>query len=88
MRKKSQHLIPIVKSDNDVSKVLGDQLRGNVFELFVRFGGELHCMRATEPALRVRYHEETDARREHLFLGNRGQLATLILSKKGEISEI
>lgn len=89
-RKRFQHLLPIVKSDNDIIKILDETHRniGNVFEMFVRFGGDLHNMRATEPNLRVKYHEETDARRENLFLANKGQLATLILSKKLEISEI
>lgn len=57
--------------------------------MFVRHGGDdLHCMRATEPSLRVKYHEEMDAKRENLFLGNKAQLAALILSKKEQISEI
>lgn len=56
--------------------------------MFVRFGGDLHNMRATESNLRVKYHEEIDPRRENIFLGNKAQLAALILSKKEQISEI
>lgn len=82
--------MPIIKSDNDITKILdgGHRGWGNVFEMFVRFGGDLHNMRATEPSLRVKYHEETEPQRENLFLGNKAQLAALILSKKEQISEI
>lgn len=90
MRKRSQNSIPIIKSDNDITKILDAVYKseGNIFEMFVRFGGDLHSMRATEPNLKIKYHEATDPGRENLFLGNKGQLATLILSKKSEISEI
>lgn len=90
-RKRSQHLIPIVKTDNDITKLLVETQQSDltsIFEMFVRFGGDLHNMRATEPNLKVQYHEEIDGKRENLFLGNKGQLATLILSKKVEINEI
>lgn len=89
VRKRSQR-VPIIKSDNDIVRILDSKYKdeGNIFEMFVEFGGDLHNMRATEPNLKVKYHEEKDPRRENLFLGNKGQLATLILSKKGDISEI
>lgn len=56
--------------------------------MFVQFGGDIHNMRATESNLKVKYHEENDPKKENWFLGNKAQLAALILSKKSQISEI
>ncbi|RZC42210.1 chondroitin sulfate synthase 2 [Asbolus verrucosus] len=90
-RKQHQHLLPIVRVDNDIGDVLAEQYRGfagTIFEMFVKFGGDLHAMRATEMGLKVKYREQSGADRCNLFLGNPSQLGRLLVSKMGEISEL
>lgn len=54
--------------------------------MFVKFHSDLHCMRATEMNLKVRYHDDID--RKNMFLGNTVQLAKLLLSKEDQIWEL
>lgn len=61
---------------------------GNVFGMFVRFAEQVHCMRATEMSLKMIYHEDTDPTRCNAFLGNKAQLAALILMKRDQIRDI
>lgn len=85
-----QYVIPIVKVDNDLSKILQDEYKneGNVLDMFVKYGDGIHCMRATESQLKVRYHEELNENRSNWFLGNANHLAHLILGAKDEIGYI
>ncbi|XP_056637395.1 chondroitin sulfate synthase 2 [Diorhabda sublineata] len=82
-RKKHQHLIPLIRIDNDISKIIDEDHRniGNLLEMFVKFHNKLHCMRATEMNLKIKYREETDLARKNLFLGNGVQLAKFLLQK-------
>lgn len=85
--------IPVVRADRDISTFLKLSQQSpvtSVFELFVLFG-DLHPFRALEPSLKIRHKEiscggpQSDAtykdcsRARSLNLGNRGQLAKLIL---------
>ncbi|KAJ8928907.1 hypothetical protein NQ314_018478 [Rhamnusium bicolor] len=89
-RKKYQHIMPLIRIDNDITKILDDEYRevGNIFEMFVKFYDKLHCMRATEMNLKIKYHEEVDKQRHNLFLGNEAQLAKLLLTKKDDVIEL
>lgn len=80
--------MPLIRSDNDIPTILHEDYKevGNIFEMFVKFSEKLHCMRATEMNLKLKYHEEND--KKNLFLGNEAQLAKLLLSKKDEIVEL
>lgn len=80
VRKKSQHLIPLIRSDNDLPKVIGSGIGETVLGLFAKYSDTIHCMRATEKDLRVKYHEEVGRKRTNLFLGTKVQLAKLLLS--------
>lgn len=81
-------MIPLMRIDNDISRLLNGDHKdiGNVFEMFVKHGANLHCMRATEFNLRVKYHDEFQ--KKNMFLGNTGQLAKLLLTKEDVIWEI
>ncbi|KAJ8951127.1 hypothetical protein NQ318_021571 [Aromia moschata] len=89
-RKKYQHKMPLIRTDNDIVSILGDEHKnvGNLFEMFVKYTDTLHCMRATEMSLKVVYHEENDKTRKNLFLGNEAELAKLLLTKRDEIIEL
>lgn len=89
-RKKSQHVMPLVRSDNDIPSILHEEYKemGNIFETFVKFSENIHCMRATEMNLKIKYHEENDTAKHNLFLANEAQLAKLLLSKKDDIIEL
>lgn len=82
-RKKHQHIIPLIRIDNDITKIIDEDHRniGNLLEMFVKFHDTIHCMRATEMNLKIKYHEETDLARKNLFLGNEAQLAKFLLQK-------
>lgn len=82
--------MPLIKTDNDINRILSDKIKkeGNIFEMFVKYSDNLHCMRATEPSLKIKYHEETTEGRCNLFLGSTAQLATLIFSKRDKILEM
>lgn len=77
-----------MRVDNDISKILDEDHKtiGNIFEMFLKHNTNLHCMRATEMNLKVKYHDEFN--RKNMFLGNTGQLAKLLLSKEDEIWEV
>lgn len=77
-----------MRVDNDISKILDDDHKnlGNIFEMFVKHHTDLHCMRATEMNLKVKYHNELN--RKNMFEGNTGQLAKLLLSKEDDIWEV
>ncbi|XP_060532804.1 chondroitin sulfate glucuronyltransferase [Cylas formicarius] len=89
-RKKYQHLVPLIRVDNDIANVLGDNFKdvGNILEMFLRYGRKLHCMRATEMNLKVLYHEEQNPKRANKFLGNEAQLARTLLTKADLIQEL
>ncbi|XP_046421702.1 chondroitin sulfate synthase 2 [Neodiprion fabricii] len=93
IRKLAESIIPPVRADRDIATVLKpseQNLINSVFELFILFG-DLHPFRALEPALKIRYKEmncrgtQSDVthidcmKARSLNLGNRGQLAKLIL---------
>ncbi|CAH0548750.1 unnamed protein product [Brassicogethes aeneus] len=83
-RKKFQNVIPLMRIDNDISKIIDEDTKntGNIFEMFLKHHKTLHCMRATEMNLKVIYHDETQLQSKNLFLGNNAQLAKIILNKK------
>ncbi|XP_015597570.1 chondroitin sulfate synthase 2 [Cephus cinctus] len=94
MRKTIEPLsIPLVRTDKDIPELLklsSQTLIESLFDMFVSFS-DLHCFRAVEPALKIRYKDVSCAGtrsdvaykkciRERSFrLGHRGQLAKLIL---------
>lgn len=82
--------MPLVRSDNDIPTIIHKDYKemGNIFEMFVKFSEKIHCLRATEMNLKVKYHEENNKAKRNLFLGNEAQLAKLLLSKKDEIVEL
>ncbi|GJQ81937.1 hypothetical protein Trydic_g20404 [Trypoxylus dichotomus] len=87
-RKDFSSTLPIVKLDSDISTVLQDEYCqiSNVFEMFVMFLPDVHGMRATEAALKVRYHDVTyNKNRENLFLGTKSQLAKIILEQESSL---
>lgn len=64
-RKKIENLIPIIKTDSDIRLFRSNLIdRDNftslalntIYSLFVRFG-DVHVIRAVEPALRLKYHD-------------------------------
>lgn len=74
--------------DSDISIVLDSRYNqiGNVFEMFIIHLPDVHGMRATEAALKVRYHDEThNKNRQNLFLGTKSQLAKIILDEEKEL---
>lgn len=89
-RKKYQQIVPLIRVDNDISKILDETAKdkGNIFEMFVQHGGDLHCMRATEMNLKILYHFERDENRKNKFYGNEAQLAKLLLTKQDSIPEL
>ncbi|XP_030747623.1 chondroitin sulfate synthase 2 [Sitophilus oryzae] len=89
-RKKFQPIIPLIRVDNDISKLLNNFIRekGNIFEMFVQYGAHIHCMRATEMNLKILYHNEPDEERKNKFYGNDAQLAKLLLTKQENIPEL
>ncbi|KAJ8928906.1 hypothetical protein NQ314_018477, partial [Rhamnusium bicolor] len=89
-RKKYRHIMPLIRIDNDITKILNDEYTevGNIFEMFVKFYDKLHCMRASEMNLKIKYHEEVDKQRHNLFLGNEAQLAKLLLTKRDDVIEL
>ncbi|XP_046617698.1 chondroitin sulfate synthase 2 [Neodiprion virginianus] len=93
IRKLAESIIPTVRADRDIATVLKpskQNLINSAFELFILFG-DLHPFRALEPALKIRYKEmncrgtQSDVthidcmKARSLNLGNRGQLAKLVL---------
>ncbi|CAH1960940.1 unnamed protein product [Acanthoscelides obtectus] len=83
-RKKCQNVIPLIRIDNDISNLLNDDHihKGHIFEMFIKYQEKLHCMRATEMSLKIKYHELNERNRMDLFLGNQVQLAKMLMSKK------
>ncbi|KAL3270544.1 hypothetical protein HHI36_021082 [Cryptolaemus montrouzieri] len=86
-RKLYQPKMPIMRTDNDIAMVLQDPFKntGNIFKMFVETLKDLRHMRSTDMSLLVRYHEELDQGRCNKFIGNKNQLAKLLLSKRSEI---
>ncbi|CAK9828439.1 Chondroitin sulfate synthase 2 [Anthophora retusa] len=91
MRRTVEVSIPIIHSDRDISsmmKLSQDIPVTSLFEMFVSFGN-VHVLRAVEPALKVKYKNidcanasniyKICARSRKLHLGRRSQLARLIL---------
>ncbi|CAK9814853.1 Chondroitin sulfate synthase 2 [Anthophora plagiata] len=91
MRRTVEVSIPIIHSDRDISsmmKLSQDIPVTSLFEMFVSFGN-VHVLRAVEPALKVKYKNidcannsniyNICARSRKLHLGRRSQLARLIL---------
>ncbi|KAB0791849.1 hypothetical protein PPYR_03649 [Photinus pyralis] len=88
-RKKAQDEIPIVRTDNDIAKIVGNTHSGNIYELFLKYLENIHCMRATEKDLRVKYHEDmSNGDRSNLFVGTKLQLAKIILDFQNVIDVI
>lgn len=88
-RKTMKNQVPIIRVDNDISLLLKDELKnhGNLFEMFLKYSKHLHCMRATESNLIVKYHEETDRNKCNVFLGNGPQMAKMLLTRVKEFSD-
>lgn len=62
---------------------------GNIFELFMKYSDNLHCMRATEKELKIKYHEVVnDNEQENLFFGTKTQLAKLLLNNQNKMNLI
>ncbi|XP_066589072.1 chondroitin sulfate synthase 2 isoform X2 [Prorops nasuta] len=92
MRKTVEANIPLIRSDKDILQLLKYSKHNaitSLFEMFVSFS-DLHSFRAVEPALKIRYKElncghfadkisQTCAKQKSTHLGQRGQLAKLIL---------
>ncbi|XP_022905297.1 chondroitin sulfate glucuronyltransferase [Onthophagus taurus] len=81
-RKLHELKLPIVRVDEDLINIIDEDHKrvGNIYEMFLEFSeDQIHNMRATDAALFVRYHEKKD--RNNLFLGNKAQLAKVILDK-------
>ncbi|VEN42805.1 unnamed protein product [Callosobruchus maculatus] len=89
-RKKYQKIIPLIRIDNDISKLLDEDIihTGNIFEMFIKYHEKLHCMRATEFSLKIKYHELSERNRVNLFYGNRVQLAKTLMTKKEILDQI
>nr|XP_023018650.1 chondroitin sulfate synthase 2 [Leptinotarsa decemlineata] len=89
-RKKYQHFMPLVRIDNDIGNIIDEDHKnvGNIFNMFIKFNDKLHCLRAPEMNLKIKYHEEMDLEKHNYFLGNEAQLAKIILTKQNQISEI
>lgn len=70
--------------DYDIIKLINSKQKrnGNILDMFLKYSENMHCMRATEPNLKVKYHDEVDESKSNWFLGNTAQLATLLLNKK------
>ena len=83
-RKNYVNVVPIIKMDNDLLEVVedGHKSAGNIFQMFLNVAPHIHCMRATDPALKVLYHEAFDSERSNLFLGTKAQLADAILERR------
>lgn len=77
-----------MRTDNDIINITDEDHKniGNIFEMFIKFNDNLHCMRATEMNFKILHHIETN--RENLFFGNNVQLAKLLLSKQDKINEL
>ncbi|XP_066255472.1 chondroitin sulfate synthase 2 [Euwallacea similis] len=89
-RKRSQKTIPLIRVDNDIPKLLTQEVKnkGNLFKMFLLNGDDLHCMRATEMNLRVIHHFDQNGNRANKFYGNEAQLAKLLLTKQESIPEL
>ncbi|KAF5291737.1 hypothetical protein FQA39_LY14225 [Lamprigera yunnana] len=87
-RKRAQLQVPLIRNDNDIVKIMNNTSSGNVYELFVNYSDNLHCMRATEKDLKVRYHEEGLMGRYNLFFGTKLQLAKVILDFQNVIDVV
>lgn len=87
-RKRHQHVVPLIRIDNDITNIINteDKNTGNIFEMFIKYYSELHCMRATEMNLKIKFHEDTTG--ENKFYGNTDQLAKLLLTKEDQIWEV
>ncbi|KAF2882280.1 hypothetical protein ILUMI_23900 [Ignelater luminosus] len=88
-RKRAQHEIPIIRTDNDIVQIIHNKNSGNIFELFMKHSDNLHCMRATEKELKIKYYEETNNdEQENLFFGTKAQLAKLLLNNQDKMNFI
>ncbi|KAF5271137.1 hypothetical protein FQR65_LT17717 [Abscondita terminalis] len=84
-RKKAQDEVALIRTDNDIGRIIDSNSSGNVFEMFVKYSNSVHCMRATEKDLKVKYHEDGLQGRFNLFFGTKLQLAKLILDFQNTI---
>lgn len=89
-RKQTESEVPLIRTDNDIAKMFKSEIKekGNIFEMFLQHGGDVHCMRATEMNLKMLYHFEKDRNRMNKFYGNNAQLAKLLLTKGDVIPEL
>ncbi|ENN71665.1 hypothetical protein HUJ04_000942 [Dendroctonus ponderosae] len=89
-RKETESEIPLIRTDNDITKLLKSETKkkGNIFDMFLQHGRDVHCMRATEMNLKILYHFEKDRNRMNKFYGNDAQLAKLLLTKGDIIPEL
>lgn len=55
VRKSLEHLVPIVRTDNDIDSVLdrADQSINSIIDLFIKANSGIHVMRAIEPNFRL-----------------------------------
>lgn len=74
-RLQGERELVIVRSERDVPQLLSRAAAWDVFKVFVRFSTRVHCMRAPDPGLAVKYHGHSLS-----WLGSKTQLANLILS--------
>ncbi|KAK2581524.1 hypothetical protein KPH14_005183 [Odynerus spinipes] len=96
MRKAVETSIPLVRSDKDIATLL--ELSKNnpitsIFDMFVSFS-DIHALRAVEPALKIKYRDiecigtlnndtyKMCVKQKNIHLGQRSQLAKLILDYK------
>lgn len=82
VRKKHQLELPIVRVDADIGAIIAhyENYTSNIFEMFVKYGRDLHPMRATEMGLKVKYYEAPPtSKRCNLFIGSASQLGRLLV---------
>lgn len=85
-RKAAKGLIPIVRADADIERVLTEdaKVKGNLFEMFLERGRRLHCFRATDMSLLVKHRSmRTDGRRR-IFAGTKAQIAAYLKETDGK----
>lgn len=70
--------VPIVRTDKDIQELLGKNFLEDwdIFPLFVKYSQGIHCMRATDPGLKIKYYD----RKQKYMIGSKAQLAKLILT--------
>lgn len=88
-RKRYKHIVPLIRTDVDIANIMDDQHKniGNIFEMFIKYNDDLHCMRATDMSFKI-LHQNLDEAGENLFFGTNVQLAKMLLTKQDEINEL